>query len=163
MSVSWWPTLPLNNFLNAPLRYFPNLASINTPHLMTTQYTRQQTSTYYSQRSSTTGYCGYNSHVYPPHQQQFHQTDPTNITWSSSTTYSYSAPMTVLLTTTHTLRPVLPPCSHLFSYPDYSLPPTADTTNPLINALEFTSPHPCVNDYLVYPPTNYDMTMNHIM
>ena len=67
------------------------------------------------------------------------------------------------LNTTPTLRPVLPPCSQLFSYPDYSLSSTADTTNHLINALEFTSPHPCVNDYLVYPPTNYDMTMNHIM
>ena len=127
---------------------------------MMTQYTRQQTSTYYSQRSSTTGYCGYNSYVYPPHQQQLHQTDPTNTTWSSSTSYTYSAPITAPSTTTPTL---CPPCSQFFSYPDYSLPPTADTTNPLINAPEFTSPHPCFNDYLVYPPTNYDMTMNHIM
>ena len=91
---------------------------------------------------------------------KLHQTDPTNMTLSSSTTYSYSAPITAPLTTTPTLCPVLPPCSHLFSYPNYSLPPTADTTNPLINAMEFTSPHPCVNDYLVYPPTNYYMTHN---
>ena len=65
-----------------PSRCSPNLASINTPHPMMTQYTRQQTSTYYSQRSSTTGYCGYNSYVYPPHQQQLHKTDPTNMIWS---------------------------------------------------------------------------------
>ena len=65
-------------------------------------------STYYSQRSSTTGYCGYNSYVYPPHQQQLYQTAPTNITLSSSISYSYSSPITTTralpLTTTPTLH-----------------------------------------------------------
>ena len=89
-------------------------------------------STYHSQKSSTTGYCGYNSYVYPPHQQQLHQTAPTNITLSSSTSYSYLAPITTTralpLTTTPTLHTVLPLFNQLFSYPNYSLPPTGDTT-----------------------------------
>ena len=57
-----------------PLRYSPNLASINIPHPM---MTRQQTSTNYSQKSSRTCHYGYNSYVYHPHQQKYHQTDPT--------------------------------------------------------------------------------------
>ena len=69
----------------------------------------------------------------------------------------------LLLTTTPTLCPVLPSCSDSFSYLNYSLSSTADTTNPLINALEFTHHTLVSNDYLVYPPTNYDMTMNHIV
>ena len=73
-----------------------------------------------------------NHNVYPPHQQQLYQTAPTNITLSSSTSYSYSAPITTIralpLTTTPTLRTVLPPFNHFFSYPNYSLPPTGDMT-----------------------------------
>ena len=49
--------------------------------------------------------------------------------------------------------------------PDYSL--LVDfcfvLTKNLINAMEFTPPHPCVNDYFVYTPTNYDTTMNNLM
>ena len=79
-------------------------------------------STYYSQRSSTTGYCGYNSYVYPPYQQKYHQTAPTNVTLSTS--YLYSAPITTTralpLTTTPTLHPVLLLCCQFFSYPNYT-------------------------------------------
>ena len=82
--------------------------------------------------SSTAGYCQYNSYVYPPHQQKFHQTAPTNITLSTSC--SYSAPIittrTLPLTATQTLHTVLPPFNQFFSYPNNSLPPTADTSNP---------------------------------
>ena len=100
---------------------------------MMTQYTRQETSTYYSQTSSTTGYCGYNSYVYPPHEQKLHQTASTNVRLSSSTNCSYSALIITAralpLTTTPTLCTVLPPFNQFFCYPKYSLPPTADTTN----------------------------------
>ena len=89
-------------------------------------------STYYSQRSSTTGYCEYNSYVYPPHPQQLYQTASTNITLSSSTSYSYSSLITTTrplpLTTIQTLCTVLPPFNQLFSSPNYTLPPTGDMT-----------------------------------
>ena len=91
----------------------PTLTLTNTPHPMATQYIRQQTSTYYSQRFSTTGFCRYNSFVYPPYQQKLHETASTNITLSSSISCSYSAPIIIarnlLLTTTATLRTVFPP------------------------------------------------------
>ena len=107
-----------------PLRCSPNLALINTPHPMMIQYTRQQTS-----RSSTTGYCGYNSLCL--------SSTSTTITSNSSnkhclSSYSYSALISTTrplpLTTTSTLCTVLLPFNQLFFYPNYTLPPTGDMT-----------------------------------
>ena len=117
---------------------------------MTTQYIIQETSTCYSQRSSTTGYCSYNLFVYPPHQQKLY-------VLSFSTTCSYSPQITTTralpVTNRATLCTVFPPFNQFFSYLIHGLPFPADATNSLINAVEFTLPPPCINDYLVnnYP------------
>ena len=95
-----------------PLTATPTLHTVLPPFNQCFSYPN------YSLRSSTTGYCGYNTYLYPPHQQQLYQPAPTNIT-SSSTSYSSSAPITTTrplpLTTTPTLRTVLPPFNQLFS------------------------------------------------
>ena len=78
-----------------------------------------------------------------------------SILTSSAGKENVSLPMTYATTKQFSQRPCFPSrCSpNLTSYCRYNQS----------NALEFTSPNPCVNGYLVYPPTNYDTTMNHIM